>query len=526
MGHNIACEKAHCLCRKKIPIFYNKSREKKSIFPYFHEKLLHEKNVAYILLMICATKQMKGMVLNMFQIKKGKRVMAVLLGLVCLLQAAPQKVEAADYWPEGPTIQTPSAIVMEESTGTVLYEKNADEQLYPASITKILTTLIAIENSSMDEVVTFSEDAVYKNEGDTSHIWRDVGEEMTMEQCLYAVMLESANECAWAVAEHVAGDVSTFVDMMNEKAAELGCTNTHFNNPNGLPDEQHWTSARDMALIARAAYENETFRIITGTARYTIPATNKHSEPTYLQNHNEMLYPRTTSQYVYEYCTGGKTGYTVAAGSTLVTYAEKDGMTLVCVVMNVEKPNQWLDSTSLFEYCFDNFQLWNISENETRFETEQEESVGALNTNEAFASIDKDACVVLPKTAEFNDTSYEVNCDNTSDTVAGTIVYTYNDRTVGGADVEVTQTEVKEFPFNNIEDTEEKESKTLNIDTRKIALVVIGIVVIAALIFGIKCLINNIYIIRHKMEIRQFRKSQKRGRRKDRGVKNRWKKRR
>lgn len=462
----------------------------------------------------------------MFHMKRGKKALAMLLGIVCLFQVMPQEVEAADYWPEGPSIETPSAIVMEVSTGTVLYEKNAEEQLYPASITKIMTTLIAIENSSMDEVVTFSDEAVYLNEGDTSHISRDIGEEMTMEQCLYAVMLESANECAWAVAEHVAGDVDSFVDMMNEKAEELGCTNTHFNNPNGLPDEEHWTCSKDMALIAKAAYENETFRIITGTARYTIPATNKHDEPTYLQNHNEMLYPRKTTDYVYEYCTGGKTGYTVVSGSTLVTYAEKDGMALVCVVMNTQSPLQWTDSTSLFEYCFDNFQLWNISENETRFDDQEDESVGALNTNEAFANMDSDACVVLPKTAEFSDTTYEINYDNSSDTVAGTIQYTYNDRVVGGADIVITQSEVKEFPFDNVGETEEEENKTLSIDLKKVMLVILGIVLLILLFFGIRALFDNMYIIRHKLEIRNARKSQKRGVKKERNVKKRWKKRR
>ncbi|MGN0351483.1 MAG: D-alanyl-D-alanine carboxypeptidase family protein [Roseburia sp.] len=462
----------------------------------------------------------------MFQLKRGKKAVAMLLGVLCMLQVAPQKIEAADYWPEGPSIETPSAIVMEVSTGTVLYEKNAEEQLYPASITKILTTLVAIENSSMDEIVTFSEEAVYLNEGDTSHIWRDVGEQMTMEQCLYAIMLESANECAWAVAEHVAGDVPTFVDMMNEKAKELGCTNTHFNNPNGLPDEEHWTCAKDMAIIARAAYENETFRIITGTARYTIPVTNKHAEPTYLQNHNEMLYPRKTTEYVYEYCTGGKTGYTIASGSTLVTYAEKDGMALVCVVMNTQSPLQWTDSTSLFEYCFDNFQVWNIAENETRFETENKESVGALNTNEVFASMDQDACIVLPKTAEFSDTTYEISYENTSDTVAGTIAYTYNDRAVGGADILISEAEVKEFPFDNVKETEEEESRTLKIDPVKVILVLVGILVLVALFFGIRTLIDNMYIIRHKLEIRKYRKEQKNGRKKERNVRNRWKKRR
>lgn len=441
---------------------------------------------------------------------KWKKWTSLVLAVFCVLQIMPQEVKAAEYWPEGPAIDTPSAIVMEVSTGTVLYEKNADQQLYPASITKIMTTLLAIENCSMDEVVTFSEDAVYKNEGDTSHISRDIGEQMTVEQCLYGVMLASANECAWAIAEHVGGTEEHFVEMMNEKAAELGCTNTHFNNPNGLPDEQHYTSARDMALIAQEAYKNETFRIITGTARYTIPPTNKHVDSTPLQNHNEMLYPWKHQQYKYEYCTGGKTGFTRVANSTLVTYAEKDGMSLVCVVMNTVSPAHWLDSTTLFDYCFDNFQVWNVSENETRYTDDTQKNAGTLNGNKAFASLDENACIVLPKTAEFNDTSVEVKKNETSDTVVGDLAYTYMDRQVGQADIVVADEEVKSFEFDNEKEEETgNNGKTVQINPLKIILILLGIAALMVILFLVRRAADNFYIFRHNMEVRKFSKKQK-----------------
>ena len=182
-----------------------------------------------------------------------KRGICAVLAAILFI-ATPMSAKADVYWPEGPSIATPSAIVIEINSGAVLYEKNSDQVSYPASITKILTTLLALENSELDEVVTFSDDAINYNQGDTSHIARDYGEQMTMKECLYAVMLESANECAYAVAEHVGqklgGNYQTFIDLMNERAKELGCTNTHFTNANGLPDENHWTSARDMALIS------------------------------------------------------------------------------------------------------------------------------------------------------------------------------------------------------------------------------------------------------------------------------------
>ena len=191
---------------------------------------------------------------------KITRFLCLLLGMILLTGSMCIPVYAAEYWPEGPEVVSPNVIVMEASTGTVLYDCNSLEAHYPASITKIMTTLIALENSDLNDIVTFSDAAIDNTEG--SGIAWDYGEQMTMEQCLYAVMLASANECAYAVAEHVGGTIENFVAMMNEKAKELGCQNTHFASPHGLHDENHYTCCYDMALIARAAYQNETFRIL------------------------------------------------------------------------------------------------------------------------------------------------------------------------------------------------------------------------------------------------------------------------
>jgi len=351
-------------------------------------------------------------------------------------------------WPTGPEVTADSAIVIEATTGTVLYEKNADAQHYPASITKIMTTLLALENSSLDEVVTFSADAVYKNEGDSSHIARDLDEQMTMEQCLYAVMLESANECAYAVAEHVGeGDYQAFVDLMNAKAEELGCTNTTFTNANGLPDEAHVTSYRDMALIAQAAIENSTFRQIIGTVQYTIPPTNKHTEETVLNNHHRMISPYKGTTYLYEYCIGGKTGYTVAAGNTLVTYAEKDGMLLICVVM--QAPSQYEDTTSLFEYCFANYAMYNVAENETRYGDTGISTVTLFSQVDPFAELDPDAQIILPATADFTDTEVEISYENVSAGTVGTLVYSYGGKQVGTADVVTTGASAATYLFGS-----------------------------------------------------------------------------
>ena len=442
---------------------------------------------------------------------RWKKGIALFLSITAIFTGSMIPVQASEYWPQAPETASPCVMVMEMNTGAVLYEKNVDEVHYPASITKIMTTLIALENSDLNDIVTFSDAAIDNTEG--SGIARDYGEQMTMEQCLYAVMLASANECAYAVAEHVGGTIENFVAMMNEKAKELGCQNTHFANPHGLHDENHYTCCYDMALIARAAYQNETFRIIVGTARYTIPPTNKHAEQTDLQNHNEMLYPFQTNKYVYDGCTGGKTGYTNAANSTLVTYAERDGMTLICVVMNTQSPNQWLDSRNLFDYCFDNFQLFNIAENETNYTSAEQKNAGTLNTNEPFVDIDKDAGIVLPKTAEFSDATSKIVYDDVTNDTVGTIEYTYAGHEVGKADIVKTNVQVPEYKFSNQTDvseeaqTEETEHVS-KIQIRMSTIITVVVVVLVLLVLGIiiKKVADNFYIIKHNFEVRKEHK--------------------
>ena len=379
------------------------------------------------------------------RVKLLKTINLLLLSFLVIQLLAPanmvqaKKSKSKNYWPKlSEEITAGAAILMDVDTGAVLYKKNIDKPYYPASITKILTTLIAVENSTMDEVVTFSQDAIYKTEG--SGIARDVGEVMTMEQCLYAVMLESANECAYAVAEHISGSLEEFVKLMNQKAKSLGCKSSHFTNPHGLPDEKHYLSAKDMAVIARTAYENETFRLICGTKKYTIPPTNKHSEPTYLVNHHKMLYPKDTAAYLYDYCTGGKTGYTNAAGNTLVTYAQKDGMTLVAVILNGTSPQYWKETRALLDFGFENFNLCNVSEYFGSDENVEEQKYDTLNTNDPYAQIDPQARIILPKTVNFSKASMEISYENLPDQVLAQLIYTYGKRPVGTANIVRTHT--------------------------------------------------------------------------------------
>lgn len=255
-------------------------------------------------------------------------------------------------WPQGPKIEGESAILVDMITGTVLYAKNADKVQYPASITKIMTALLAAEHLDMKDKLVMSESAAHGiTISDSSSIYADTGEELTIEQAMMAVMLQSANEMTLALAEETSGSVKKFVELMNLKARLLGCTGTHFNNPNGLPDELHYTTASDMAKIARAAWFNPTFRKYATTTYYEIPPTNKFAETRYLLNHHKMMKGNTRA---YEGVLGGKTGYTDAAGNTLVTYARRGNLYLVSVVMKSVN-GAYSDTAALLDYGFNSF---------------------------------------------------------------------------------------------------------------------------------------------------------------------------
>ena len=255
-------------------------------------------------------------------------------------------------WPEGPKIEGQSAVLMDAVTDTILYSKNADDRLYPASITKIMTAFLACEYLDMNDTITMSEAAAYGIEAGSSSIYAETGEVFTVEQALMALMLESANEMALAIAEKTSGSVKKFVELMNQRAAQLGCENTHFNNPNGLPDETHYTTANDMIKIAKAAWYNPLFRKFVTTQVYEIPPTNKQPETRYLLNHHKMM---SGQSYAYDGVLGGKTGYTNDAGCTLVTYAKRGNSVLVAVVLNSTN-GAFPDTTSLLDYGFDHFQ--------------------------------------------------------------------------------------------------------------------------------------------------------------------------
>lgn len=296
------------------------------------------------------------------------RALAVSLALVisipCVVFGAPEETPAVPTghpietnslagWPHGPEIESDTACMLDAQTGVVLYNKGMMEKMYPASTTKIMTALIAIENSTMDEIVTFTETGVAEAYSGSSNLYTQVGEQFTMEDCLYALLMKSANDFASQIAEHVGGSVANFTQMMNDRAKGLGCNNTHFNNAHGLPDENHYTCAYDMALIMREAAKNETLCKITSAQNYVIAATPLTAERV-ISSHNAMIMP--TDLY-YEGCLGGKTGYTDASMYTLVSFAAgQDGRQVVTSTMHAPTSAQsFVDTKALFEYGLGNF---------------------------------------------------------------------------------------------------------------------------------------------------------------------------
>lgn len=374
-------------------------------------------------------------------------LLIMVLLLIQLIPAVPVRATQSDTeeqgtWPDGPNVFADGAIVMEASTGLILYEKNMDQTYYPASITKIMTALLAIENSNLGEVVTFSTNAIYDVDLDSSRIGIDVGEQLTMQQCLYAILLESANEVTYAIAEHIAGNIDAFADMMNERAKEIGCTNTHFVNPHGLHDDNHYTTAHDMALITREAMKNETFRKIFGTRTYQIPPTNIQSETRYLRNHHKFVLKQ---DYRYDDCIGGKTGYTSVSKYTLVSVAKRGDLELICVVMHDDSnEHQYTDTAKLFDFAFDNFSIYSIADLESS-ETLTESPMFSkynplLSEAESPVVTDENGYLVLPNSASFEDakkevTFYSATDDSVADNILGKISYTYDGKYVGGANI-------------------------------------------------------------------------------------------
>ena len=262
-------------------------------------------------------------------------------------------------WPTPPEIGAEGAILLDADTGVVLYEKNADRILYPASTTKLLTSLIAYESLELNDTVPFSHEAVYSVPPDGSSISMGEGETISVEQTLYAILTASANECANAIGEKISGSIPAFGETMTARARELGCTNSHFVNPSGLFEEDHYTTPRDLSRIARAFFDVPLLASMSGTVTYRIPPSATQPDDIWIRNHNVIINGELP---VDAHIIGGKTGFTNVARASLVTCAERDGLRLISVVMKAESPGQYNDTATLLHYGFDHFVRRNLDQ--------------------------------------------------------------------------------------------------------------------------------------------------------------------
>lgn len=268
-------------------------------------------------------------------------------------------------------IDSPACVLIESSTGKILYEKNANEIRYPASTTKIMTAILVLENCELTDIATVSYNAINSIPADYVTCNIREGEELTIEELLNVLLIPSANDAAVVLAEHVSGSVSKFSDLMNEKAKEIGCKNTHFVNPNGIHNKNHVSTAYDLALIAQYAMKNSTFREIVQKTRYILPATNKYSnEDRSFTTTNTLLIKNTSKSkdnYYYPDAIGVKTGYTSEAGNCLVSSANRDNMEVISVVLGAGFTKdgfseKFLDTITLFDYVFDNYSMKTVQE--------------------------------------------------------------------------------------------------------------------------------------------------------------------
>ena len=459
-----------------------------------------------------------------------RKILYALLTITLLCSSLPITTFAEETensivkWPTPPEITSEGAVVIEASTGCILYDKSANEAFHPASTTKLMTSLLAIEQSMLSEIVTCSHDAIYSIGWDSSRAGLVEGEQIDMENALYAILLASANEVSYAVAEHVGGTIENFVSLMNQRARELGCTNTHFVNPHGLDDPEHYASPYDLALIARQAIEYTTFRRISGAYYHQIPATNLNVARD-IGNTHQIIRKRIAYEGVF----AGKTGTTSQAGSCLVTCAERNGMTLICVIMKAPNSDTvYKETMALLDYGFKNFTLTPLtaseSESKNAFPMLFEDEEALISDVSSPLSVNTTS-LVLPKEAVFSDLTKTVTLNPSATFSAGKntigeISYYYADNYVGCADIlYYSEEDIVVIPTNtptpsitqsptsdsktDVSDKNSTQTNSSNVNTEESNLrpIIIAIILLAVVI------IIGLYIVMVEIPYRKRRKA-------------------
>ena len=396
---------------------------------------------------------------------KTFRFFALLLSLLLVLQLsvpcvlAEEDTEAEDAEETEQIVEEPhtelppelvckGAILVELNSDTPVYEYNADARLFPASTTKIMTCLVALEHGNLSDEITVDESLIADMDEDASALGLLDGETMTLEEMLYAVMVPSANDASIIVAAHIAGSVEQFVELMNEKARELGCTGTHFVNPDGLHDENHYTTARDLSIITKAALQSETFRTICATSVHELPETNR-SAARMVYTTNYFLSTIITPKYYWEKVSGVKTGFTTPAGRCLVALVEEGDYSYLSVVLGAETPydeegspvyGSFTESRKLLEYGLNNFTFAAVLSHLSPI-AQVPVTSGAVSS--AVVAPVEDVNALLPKNYDASQIRIQCELNNgesltaplKADEVVGVATVTYDGRVVGKTDV-------------------------------------------------------------------------------------------
>lgn len=381
-----------------------------------------------------------------------KNIICLFLVSAILLSGLHYDAYAAESWPDGVYVASEGACLIDADSKTVLYGKDEHGAYYPASITKVLTALVVLENcQNLNEQVVFSYDAVHIDEENSTVIGASEGDRLSVLDCLYCLLFQSANEVANALAEHVGAeypelkengmsDRDVFVRMMNMKAEELGCTGSHFNNPSGLTDSDHYTTAYDMCLIMAAAIQNDQFLDIERHTYWTHAPIARYPD---VNDPWNTVYPKhmmlkKNSCYYYPGTIAGKTGYTMNAGNTLVTAVKKDGMTLVTCVLNAHA-NHYNDTIRLMDFGFDNFTSLKVTDYDDIDSVIQRDfSIGGTALIDAYtAGIDPETRIVIPKSGSYVEVSKKLDVQSTEKGTNASLIYSYGDRVVGTAAVKL-----------------------------------------------------------------------------------------
>jgi D-alanyl-D-alanine carboxypeptidase len=391
---------------------------------------------------------------------------------------------------------------MDADTGAVLYENNSSQKLYPASITKIMTGLLAIENLNLNDSITYSDAILNALPSDAAKLGLVSGETTSIQDALYALMLRSANEVAIGLATKVSGSESEFAKLMTERSVQAGALNTNFVNATGLHDENHYTTAYDMAMITKTAMANPEFSTVWGSENYTLAATNMSEGYRIWHRHQLLL---STSEYYYPYAIGGKTGYTDEAGRTLVTAAEKDGLKLIAVIMQSDDDHVFSDTISLFNYGFHNFSKVSIKNNETRFGSGGNgiPVINKLYGNTANVFSLANDSIIIPNTVSLSDIPYTIDyLDEIQNGVIATITYQYNGNYLGKTSLilNVSSTADSSLSDDSTQNNTIRETTSINI-----YLLIGSIVTIVIVVF----LLSRFMIHQRKIAKRKKRRTYK-----------------